>query len=46
MARSDRKESRAAHSEPLNYTCGLCRQVHKFNSEKPYVCEDIVEEVS
>lgn len=43
--RNKRKQVRAEHNDPINYTCGVCMQVHGFNSEKPYVCE-IVEEVA
>ena len=39
-ARKERQETRAQHKDPINYTCGECRRVHKFNSKKPYICED------
>jgi len=36
----DRAKKRAEHSNPINYTCGECRQVHKFDKKHPYICED------
>ena len=39
-ARKKRKEIKEQHNNPINYTCGECRRVHKFNPEKPYICED------
>ena len=45
-ARNQRKKHRSEEHDPINYTCGKCKRVHKFDSEKPYVCEyDIAEEV-
>ena len=39
MTRLKRKENKMAHKDPINFTCGLCRQVHAFDSENPYKCE-------
>jgi len=36
--RSDRAEKREAQSDPINYTCGGCRKVNVYDSDKPYVC--------
>lgn len=36
--RKKRAEERAKHSDPINYTCGVCKQVHPFDPEKPYEC--------
>jgi len=33
-----RQAHRAKYLDPINYTCGECRQVHKFDKEKPYEC--------
>lgn len=42
--RNKDKEKAALHEDPINYTCGKCKRVHKFISENPYVCEyDIAE---
>ncbi len=40
--REERKASRAAHSDPINYTCGECGKVHEFDPDNPYVCPDKV----
>lgn len=37
--RKKRAEVREAGNDPVNYTCGVCKQVHKFNPDKPYICE-------
>jgi len=39
----DRKEERARHADPINFTCGECRKVHKFNGS--YDCTDKKEEI-
>lgn len=40
----DRSEKRAKHSDPINYTCGACRKVHKFDRNNPYVCEKEIQQ--
>jgi len=43
--RKKRAEKREAETAPINFTCGLCRRVHKFNEN--YECvEDKQEELS
>ena len=42
--RKDRALKRAEHSDPINYTCGICRRVHRFDKANPYICEDAVVE--
>ena len=40
-----RAEKRAERNNPINFTCGVCAQVHPFDSENPYDCpEDLVNE--
>lgn len=34
----ERAEERAKNKDPINFTCGLCRQVHPFDAESPYGC--------
>jgi len=36
--RKIRADKRATYGDPINFTCGICHQVHKFNSDKPYDC--------
>lgn len=36
--RNIRAEKRESQKNPTNFTCGVCRQVHKFN--KGYLCEN------
>jgi len=38
MTRKERRQTLSEHNDPINYTCGRCMQVHKFNSETPYEC--------
>ena len=33
-----RKEVTAKHQDPLNFTCGVCKQVHKFKDNR-YLCD-------
>lgn len=33
-----RADLRAKHKDPINFTCGVCGQVHKFDKENPYIC--------
>ena len=33
-----RREKRAMYSEPINFTCGVCKQVHSFDEKNPYEC--------
>ena len=46
---SKRAKERAKHKNPINFTCGICKQVHRYN--KGYLCtleesiETIEEEV-
>jgi len=35
-----RNEVRAAHTDPINFTCGVCGKVHEFNPD--YKCPDEV----
>jgi len=44
MTRKERKKTKGEHNDPINFTCGVCKQVHVFNSEEPYKCENIEEE--
>jgi len=37
--RKMRAEKRAQSTNPINFTCGECFQVHKFDSEYPYKCD-------
>lgn len=37
-----RKEERAKHSDPINFTCGVCQKVVKF--QENYVCSNCEEE--
>ena len=37
--REDRKARQAEHADPENFTCGICRRVHKFVDDK-YECPD------
>jgi len=39
MGNRERKVIRAEHNDPINFTCGICKQVHEYNSEDPYRCE-------
>ena len=41
MTRKQRRESVAEHSDPINFTCGICRQVHVFDSEKGLTCYNL-----
>lgn len=41
-----RAEKRAEQSDPINFTCGLCRRVHPFDAESPYGCPDEKEEAA
>lgn len=43
MGRKERRVKLAEHNDPINYTCGICRQVHVFDAEKPFVCPDVDE---
>ena len=36
--RQARKDKQNSNSNPINYTCGVCRQVHKYVDDKPYEC--------
>jgi len=36
--RQMRKERRESSIDPINFTCGICKQVHKFNSDDEYKC--------
>jgi len=36
--RQNRKDRGAEHQDPINFTCGICKQVHRFNVEMPYQC--------
>ncbi len=40
MTRGDRKEARAKHSDPINFTCGVCGKVHPFDKDSPYDCTE------
>jgi len=40
MGNKERKKVRAEHNPPINFTCGLCRKVHKYNPETPLECPD------
>ena len=35
-----RQKMRAEHNDPINFTCGICKQVHSFKKEAkdPYLC--------
>lgn len=37
-----RAEKRAEHSNPINFTCGKCHQVHEYNDG--FTCENDFEE--
>jgi len=39
-----RAEKRQKQEAPINYTCGHCAQVHKYDKEKPYKCPNIKKE--
>lgn len=41
--RKMRAEVRAESNDPINYTCGVCHQVHKFDKDKPFICDDFPE---
>jgi len=36
--RRSRKDKQNSNSNPINYTCGVCKQVHEFDDAKPYQC--------
>jgi len=36
--RKARAEARVASTDPINFTCGVCKQVHAFDSKDPYKC--------
>lgn len=38
--RKVRAVKREAQEDPINYTCGGCRKVQKYDPVKPYVCPD------
>lgn len=38
--RQERKAKQAEEQNPINFTCGGCKKVQPFDSEKPYVCPD------
>ncbi len=40
-AKSDRKALLAAHSDPVNFTCGKCRKVHKFAPGYPCIHDPV-----
>ena len=40
--RNLKKIYQSEQHDPINYTCGICRRVHKFDSKLPYVCENVV----
>lgn len=46
--RKMRADKRAENQDPINFTCGVCMQVHEFISGKPYECTNkiVVEKVS
>lgn len=35
---SKRADLRAKNSDPINYTCGKCKQVYAFEKDNPYKC--------
>ena len=37
--RQERKDKQARHENPINFTCGFCKQVHPFVDDK-YLCPD------
>lgn len=39
---TDRAADRAKNSNPINFTCGICRKVHPFN--EGYKCTEQEEE--
>jgi len=42
--REERKKKRMENQNPINYTCGECKQVHKYDSVNPYICENKIGE--
>ena len=38
--RKEKKELIAKHNPPINFTCGGCKRVQKFDSKNPYFCKD------
>ena len=43
--RNLKKIYQSEQHDPINFTCGRCRYVHKFEKENPYFCPilDVVE---
>ena len=33
-----RADQRGEHNNPINFTCGVCKQVHSFDEKNPYEC--------
>jgi len=42
MGNRERKKVRAENNDPINFTCGVCKKVHKYN--KGYKCTMIMKD--
>lgn len=40
MGNRARKVMRAEHSDPINFTCGICRRVHEYKGDYNCTMED------
>jgi len=43
MGNRQRKVIRAENNDPINFTCGECKQVHKFNEGYKCTNEEVIE---
>lgn len=44
--RKIRKDKQVSEQEPINFTCGKCRKVHKYDSDNHLKCPDAEEEIA
>ncbi len=44
MGHKERQKVRAENNDPINFTCGVCMQVHEFN--EGLKCTNIEEETN